>query len=70
MSNTDKRLDELELHLAHQERQLEELGKTVTQQWKLIDRLTQRLGLLDDRVKEIEENAGDEKLPEPPPPHY
>jgi len=70
MSNTDKRLDDLELHLAHQEKQLEELSKIVTKQWKLIDRLTQHLGLLNDRMKEIEDSADDVKRPEPPPPHY
>lgn len=70
MSEDMKRLDELELHVAHQEKQIEELSKTVSEQWKLIDRLTRRLGLLDDRLKEMEESARDNKQAEPPPPHY
>jgi SlyX protein len=66
----DARIDELELHLAHQGQMIEELSKTVTEQWKMIDRLVQRLGLLDNRMRTVEESVPDAKGAEPPPPHY
>ncbi len=63
------RIDELEIRIAHQDAIIEELNATVTEQWKVIDRLTRQLDKLNDRVSTGEHSAiraGDE----PPPPHY
>jgi SlyX protein len=66
-----KRLDALEMRIAHQDETIEDLNRIVTDQWKAIDRLTREVAMLTERVKQAEQAAltgdpGDE----PPPPHW
>jgi SlyX protein len=64
------RLDALETRLAYQDEVIEDLNKTVTAQWKEIDRLTREVGTLSERVARAEEGGGGDAADEPPPPHY
>ncbi|HEX7776995.1 MAG TPA: SlyX family protein [Parvibaculum sp.] len=64
------RIDELEIHLAHQDEMLEDLHQAVAAQQAEIAELTRRLGALGSRLQTIEENADAPPPVEPPPPHY
>lgn len=72
MSDLDsqRRIDALEMRIAHQDQIIEDLNKAVVAQWKQIDRLTRQMAGLVDRVREAEERAGATPRTEPPPPHY
>lgn len=66
-----ERLNELEMRIAHQDGTIEDLNRTVTDQWKVIDRLTREVAMLAERMKLAEQavltgDPGDE----PPPPHW
>jgi SlyX protein len=64
-----KRLEALEMRVAHQDETIDDLNTTVTEQWKLIDRLKRELDALTDRV-----TAASLAPPRDPheekPPHY
>nr|WP_281500851.1 SlyX family protein [Kordiimonas marina] len=62
------RLDDLEVRFAFQEEAIESLSDIASRQWKEIDRLQKALGLLGDRVAELEE--GEDGVPVDRPPHY
>ena len=64
------RIDTLEMRFAYQDQVIEDLNRTITEQWKQIDHLTRRLASLGERVQEAADNAGGPSAPEPPPPHY
>ncbi|CEJ09762.1 Protein SlyX [bacterium YEK0313] len=64
------RVDALEMRIAYQDETIEDLNKTITAQWKEIDRLTRELANLADRMREAEHRALAGAPPEPPPPHY
>ena len=73
MSEIDQltaRIDTLEMRFAYQDQVIEDLNRTITEQWKQIDNLTRRLANLGERVQEAADNAGGPATPEPPPPHY
>ena len=73
MSEIDQltaRIDTLEMRFAYQDQVIEDLNRTITEQWKQIDNLTRRLANLGERVQEAADNAGAACAPEPPPPHY
>ena len=63
------RTDALEATIAYQAEAIEDLNKTITGQWKIIDGLKRSMDILSDRVQEAESRAG-LSAPEPPPPHY
>jgi SlyX protein len=70
MTDAD-RLDALEMRIVHQDETIEDLNRTVTAQWKEIDRLTREVEALTDRVATAEFNsAHGEPGDDPPPPHY
>lgn len=64
------RIDDLEIRLAHQDKVIEELSATVTDQWKAIDLLKRKLERLTDRVGSGEGQGATAPGEEPPPPHY
>ncbi|MGL4287592.1 MAG: SlyX family protein [Phreatobacter sp.] len=64
------RIDALEMRIAYQDETIEDLNKTITAQWKEIDRLTREIANLGDSIREAEQRAGASAAPEPPPPHY
>lgn len=72
MSETDdlkRRLEKLEELAAFQERAIEELSGTVTEQWKQIETLRRELARLGAQLAEVEAHATVPQR-EPPPPHY
>ncbi|MBN8942518.1 MAG: SlyX family protein [Rhizobiales bacterium] len=64
------RIDALEVRIAYQDETIEDLNRTITAQWKEIDRLTREIANLGDSIREAEQRAGASAPPEPPPPHY
>lgn len=64
------RIDELEIHIAHQGQAIEDLNKVTALQWREIEELTRKLGNLGRRLNLVEESAGDPAPVELPPPHY
>ena len=64
------RIDTLEMRFAYQDQIIEDLNKTITEQWKQIDSLTRQIAHLVNRVQENADPAGFSGAPEPPPPHY
>jgi len=69
-SETQARLEALEVRVAYQDRTIEDLNATVTAQWKQIDDLAKQVARMADRLRNVEENAPSSGEPEPPPPHY
>ena len=66
-----KRIEELEIQLAHLQRTCEQLNEVVTDQANIIDQMNGRVGRLDSMVsdlKQASEESGD-PLDEKPP-HY
>jgi SlyX protein len=63
------RIDRLEMRLTEQEATIEDLNRTVTEQWRVIDRLVRQLAALHEQVEEAAARAAP-RGPEPPPPHY
>ncbi len=67
-SDTD-RIDDLEITIAHQGQQIEELSDTVTDQWKMIEDLRRQLARLESKFADMQEP--DETPPETQkPPHW
>ena len=70
-TSDDERIADLEIQLAHQTRQLDELNEIVDRQWREIEKLTRSVNKLVERLQSVEANI--ESGPpgeEPPPPHY
>ena len=63
------RLDSIETHMAHLAKTVDDLNEVVSRQADDIDRLRKTVGMLVDRVRDIEPEGGiilgDER-----PPHY
>ncbi len=67
MSNTEKRIDNLEIKLAHQDQLLHELNEVLQVQYDKIDMLEARLKRLQDKVNE---GGSGQETPIDKPPHY
>ena len=65
-----ERLDKLEATIAYQDQAIEDLSKTVTDQWAEIAELKRIIGNLGERLREIADNPALAEGSEPPPPHY
>ena len=65
-----ERLEKLETTVAFQDQAIEDLNKTITEQWSEIANLKRLVGNLGERVREIADNPALAEAPEPPPPHY
>lgn len=68
--NDDERLIDIEIKLSHQEDAVEELNKVVCQQQKKIDHLEAICEALIRHVKELSDNAAEQRTADEPPPHY
>ena len=66
----EQRLINIEIKIAHQEHQLEELHQVIYQQQKTIDKLEVLLQGLTTRLKEALGDGGDEIRGNEKPPHY
>ena len=64
------RIDELEIHLAHQDQIIDDLNTALARQWTEIEGMSRLLAKLGDRVHLVEEQSGEAAPSEPPPPHY
>jgi SlyX protein len=62
-----ERVEALEIRSAYQEDALEQLNRTVTEQWALIERLRRELGELSERLEDAVSGPGPADRP---PPHY
>jgi SlyX protein len=69
MTDTE-RIEKLETTVAFQEQAIEDLSKTVTEQWAEIAELKRLLGNLGARLRELADNPALAEPSEPPPPHY
>ncbi|MEY2756833.1 MAG: hypothetical protein RIR33_611 [Pseudomonadota bacterium] len=70
MSNPEARIDALEIRIAHQDRVIEDLNQTITQQWKDIDGLKREVARFAERMANAEHALGADLGEEPPPPHW
>ncbi|WP_342643295.1 SlyX family protein [Rhodoligotrophos ferricapiens] len=66
----EPRIADLEIRIAYQDETIEDLNKTVVEQWGHIDRLSRLVTALIDRIQELENARSLGNPPEPPPPHY
>ena len=55
----DKTIEDLQIALAHQDRQMNDLNDMITRQWVEIDRLRRDLNMAMGRVKALESHAPD-----------
>ena len=69
-ADANARIDALEVRIAYQDRIIEDLNASVTEQWRQIDDLTKQVARMADRLQQVEQNAPSSGEPEPPPPHY
>lgn len=62
-------MTELEIKFVYQQETIESLNEQVTKQWKVIDQLTHKLGMLHDQMSSMVYD-GEKASDDPPPPHY
>lgn len=67
-AETRARIEALETRIAYQDRTIEDLNTTVTEQWRRMDELTRQIERMADRLQRVESDAP--ATEEPPPPHY
>ena len=72
MTELKDRLNELEIKIAHQEQQINDLSDMVSEQWTMIERLGGQLTKANSRIESLENNPQIEKssLLDEKPPHY
>ncbi|MDG1020151.1 MAG: SlyX family protein [Emcibacteraceae bacterium] len=72
MTELKNRLNELEIKIAHQEQQINDLSDMVSEQWTMIERLGGQLTKANSRIESLENNPQIEKssLLDEKPPHY
>ena len=58
---------ELEIRLAHQDRQIAELNEVITEQWRVIDQLSRQMAQMREDMLALQVPR---EGPEPTPPHY
>jgi len=63
------RIEALEIRIAHQDRTIEDLNASVTDQWKRIEGLEKQIARMADRLQRAEDSVLPD-APDPPPPHY
>ena len=70
MTETDRRLHELEARVAHQDGTIEDLSDVLAKQWKEISVLNKKIEYLKNKLQDLE--VGIEAAPpgDKPPPHY
>ncbi len=55
----EEKLAEMQVLLAHQDKQIQELNEVVTQQWDEIDMLKKYMRLTKSKIEELENNIGE-----------
>lgn len=61
-------IQHLESRFAWQDDTIDQLNAVIREQWGLVDRLSQRLDALEERVRELEVDEGGPPVTQPP--HY
>jgi SlyX protein len=69
MSESNSRLDDLESRIAFQEEAIDQLSEITIRQAKELDELRRMIMILNDRVKNTDNN-GFSPAADVPPPHY
>jgi SlyX protein len=64
----ENRLTELEIRIAHQDETIEDLNKTVYEQWQIIERMGKEMDAMKGRLKTMTQSEIDD-VPYVPP-HY
>jgi SlyX protein len=67
MDKHEKRLDELEIRVAHQDRAIADLNEVITAQWKKLEAMERQLRRLGE---ELEAQQSTEAPANQKPPHY
>jgi len=65
---TEQRLADLEIQIAHQSETIDTLNEAVVEQWKIIDRLTRQVKVLNEQYMSLEDDASPHQVTKPP--HY
>ena len=68
--NLEKRLNELEAHVAEQDNVIEELSDVLAKQWAEIIDLNAKIEYLKSKTRELEDGTDRDAGSEAPPPHY
>jgi SlyX protein len=68
MTNSDLRIDEMEIRIAHQDKTIAELNDVITSQWKKLEMMERQLRRLGEEIEAME--AGDGPAANQKPPHY
>jgi SlyX protein len=67
MTPTERRLDDLEIRIAHQDRTIAELNEVVTQQWKQLEAMERKLRRFAEELETMDAGSGPGQQK---PPHY
>ena len=64
------RIDNLEMKITYQDDVIEDLNKVIIKQWSTFEQFQRRIDTLERRLREAQDNVGQDPREEPPPPHY
>ena len=67
---SDDRLQDIETTLAHQDKVIADLSDVINDQWKVIESLKRKLLETNNKVDELENNAGGNDQANVKPPHW
>jgi SlyX protein len=68
MGELEKRIDELEMRAAHQDKTIAELNDVITAQWKKMELMERQLRRLGEELEAME--SGEAPAANQKPPHY
>ena len=66
----EARMNDLEIHTAHQDQVITELSDTVSEQWETITKLVRNIERLQERFSTMEQEVQSAPPADQPPPHY
>jgi len=66
----EKKLADIETRIAFQDQELQTLNEVIIDQQKQIDRLHEKISLLEDKIRDLKTSSLTPEVEETPPPHY